>query len=472
MEKAEPGISYKWIAMSVVAVGTFMSTLDSGVVLIALPHLGHVFQAGPDTVVWVWLIYLLIGTGLMLTLGRAGDAFGRKRLYTFGLVIFSIGLGLCSLAQGLIQLVMFRLVQAVGAAMTVATGNAIITASFPSEERGRALGIMGAVVGVGLLSGPVLGGILLDLLGWRSIFYLRLPIGIIGVAMAWALLKEQASPKRKQKFDLLGAATLFAALTCLLLAMNRGQSLGWVSPWVVGLGVMGVLLLFLFLFVERRAVQPVLDLRLFWSRLFSAASSSHVFLYMAITAVGFLMPFYLIQGLGCSASKAGLLLATIPIIGLVVSPLSGRLSDRLGTLFLCASGLILVSAGLFLLSSLGANASIGDVVLYLLVLGVGMGLFVSPNTSAIMGSVPSERLGTASAMVGTLRQVGMSIGLAIAGTVFAASQLFHTNQLTSQGLPEDVVQRLSTVGGFNDAIFVALAIAVVGLVASVFRGRR
>lgn len=472
MKKPEPRISYKWIAMSVVAVGTFMSTLDSGAVRIALPQLGHVFQAGPNTVVWVWLIYLLIGTGLMLTLGWAGDAFGRKRLYTFGLVIFSLGLGLCSLAQSLIQLVMFRLVQAVGAAMTVATGNAIITASFPSQERGRALGIMGAVVGVGLLSGPALGGILLDLLGWRSVFYLRLPIGIIGVAMARALLKNQFSPKRGQKFDLLGAATLFLALTCLLLAMNRGQSLGWASPWVVSLGVMSVLLLLLFLFVERRLAQPVLDLRLFRRRLFSAASGSHVFLYMATTAVSFLMPFYLIQGQGLSASKAGLLLVTIPAISLVVSPLSGRLSDRLGTLFLCASGLTLVSAGLFLLSGLGANASIGNVVLCLLVLGVGIALFVPPNTSAIMGSVPSERLGTASAMVGTLRQVGMSVGLAIASSVFAASQFSHATQLASQGLPEDVVQRLSTVSGVHDAIFAALAIAVIGLVASVLRGRR
>ena len=290
----------------------------------------------------------------MLTLGRAGDAFGRKKLYTFGLVIFSMGLGLCSLAQSLIQLVMFRLVQAVGAAMTIATGNAIITASFPSKERGRALGIMGAVGGVGLLSGPALGGILLDLLGWRSIFYLRLPIGIIGVTMARALLKDQFSPKRGQKFDLLGAATLFLALTCLLLAVNRGQSLGWTSPWVAGLGIMSVLLLFLFLFVERGAAQPVLDLRLFRRRLFSAASGSHVLLYMATTAVSFLMPFYLIQGLGLSASKAGLLLITTPAVSLVASPLSGRLSDRLGTLFLCASGLALVSVGLFLLSGLGA----------------------------------------------------------------------------------------------------------------------
>jgi len=471
MEKTERGISYKWIVMSVVAVGTFMGTLDQGAVRIALPHLGQVFQVGPDTIVWVSLIYLLGGTGLMLTLGRVGDAFGRKRLYTSGLVIFSLGLSLCSLAKSLIQLVMFRLVQAVGSAMTVATGNAILTSSFPTEERGKALGIMEAVVGVGLLSGPALGGLLLDSLGWRSIFYLRLPIGIIAAIMAWTLLKEPSS-RPEQKFDLLGAATLFFALTCLLLSINRGQSWGWISPWVIGLGVMGLLLLLSFLIVEWKASQPVLDLSLYRSRLFSAASGSHVFMSMANATLGFLLPFYLIQGLGFSASKAGLLLVAAPAISLMVSPLSGRLSDKLGTFSLCASGLILVAVGIFLLGSLGANASVGAIVFYLAILGAGVWLFVSPNTSAILGSVPSDRLGTAAAMVGTLRQIGMSVGLAIAGSVFAARQLFHTTQLTSQGLLEDAVQKLSTVSGFHDASFVALAIALVGLVASLLRGRR
>ena len=472
MEKAERSISYTWIVMSVVAMGTLITTWDAGAIRIALPHLGHVFNTDPNTVIWVWLIYLLVGIGLMLTMGRAGDVFGRKRLYTFGLIIFGLGLGLCSLSQGLIQLVVFRFIQAVGAAMIIATGNAIITASFPPEKRGRALGIMGAIVAVGLLSGPALGGFLLDFLGWRSIFYLRLPFGIISVAMAWVLLKEQSIPRREGKFDLLGAVTLFFALACLLLALNRGQSLGWLSPWVVSLSVIGVLFIFFFLRVERRAAQPVLDLRLFSDRLFSTASASHVFLYISTTAVSFLMPFYLIEGLGLYAYKAGLVLVTIPAISLVLSPLSGRLSDKLGTLFLCTLGSVVVCVGFFLLSRLGSDASIGDIILYLAIVGTGMGLFVSPNTSAIMGSVAGERLGTASAMVGTLRQVGMSIGLAIAGSVFAASQSFHTAQLTSQALPEDVVQRLSTINGFHDTVLILLAIAIVGIITSVLRGRR
>ncbi|MFC2041225.1 MFS transporter [Chloroflexota bacterium] len=472
MGKGERSISYKWAAMSTIAVGQFISTLDMGAVRIALPHLGNIFQTTPDSVVWVWLINLLISTSLLLTLGRTGDAFGRKKLYTLGLVIFSLGLGLCSLAQGLVQLVMFRLIQGIGNAMIIATGNAILITSVPPEERGKALGIMGAVLGVGLLSGPALGGFLLDSLGWRSIFYARLPFGIIGTAMAWALLKERPSPKQEGKFDLPGAATLFFTLSCLLLAVNRIQSLGWDSPLVVSLSVVGTLSLFFFLVIEQRVKQPVLDLRLFRSRLFSAASATHTFLYMSTASVNFLMPFYLIQGLGFSASKSGLLLITIPAISAVLAPLTGRLSDRWGTLLLCTSGLILVSAGIVLLSTLGTDTSTVNVILFLSIVGVGMGLFTAPNTSAIMGSVPGERSGTASAMVGMMRQVGMSFGLAITGTIFTTSQLFSAAQLTSQGLPQDIIQKLSTVSGFHDAILMILAAAVTGLVISTLRGRR
>ena len=464
--------SYKWIAMSVVTMGVLMSTLDMGAVRIVLPHLERAFQTSPDTVVWVSLVWVFIGSGLMLTLGRVSDIFGRKRIFTLGLAIFSLGLGLTALAQSLVQLIIFRLIQAVGAAMTMANEYAITTASFPSKERGRALGIMGAVAALGLLGGPALGGLFLDFFGWRSIFYLRIPFGIISVAMAWTLLKEQPSPKLAKKFDLLGATTLFFALACLLLVMNRGQSLGWSSPWVLILAAIGALLLFFFLAVERRAVQPVLDLRLFRNRLFSIASISHVFLYMSTIAVTFLMPFYFIQGLGFNSTKAGLLLATIPATHLIVSPLSGRISDKLGTFSLCASGLALVSVGLFLLSWLGINASIGDIVLYLVILGIGIGLFATPNTSAIMGSVSKESLNSASAMVGTLRHIGMSVGLAIAGSVFAANQFSHATQLTSQGLLQDVVEGLSTISGVQDTILVALVIAMLGLLVSVLRGRR
>jgi len=444
MEEVSRGLPYKWIAIIIVSIGSFMTTLDASIIPISLPKLGEVFHVGPTTVLWVFLIYLLIGTGLMLTMGRAGDIIGRKRLYTAGFIIFTLGLGLCPLAQNITQLILFRLLESVGAAMIVAMGMAIVTASFPSRERGKALGILGAAVAVGLTSGPILGGFLIDALGWTSIFYTRLPIGVIGSAMAWAMLREQPSANPRGRFDLWGALTLFGFLACLLLAVNQGQTQGWTSFFVLGLGTAAIALLFLFLAVEKRTAEPVVDLGLFRDRLFATATWSHLLFYMATAAVTFLMPFYLIQDIAYSPARAGWLLITIPLLRVIIAPLSGRLYDRLGSFLLCFAGLSLTCLGLFLLSKLNNASTAGDVVLRLAITGLGMGLFVIPNISAIMGAVGRQRLGTASAMIPTVRQIGVSIGLAIAGTVFV-------------------------IAGFRDALLVALFIGALALLVSLWR---
>jgi len=444
MEEVRRGIPSKWTAMIIVSIGSFMTTLDASIIPISLPKLGEVFHTGPATVLWVFLIYLLVGTGLMLILGRAGDIIGRKHLYTAGFIIFTLGLGLCPLAQNITQLILFRLLESVGAAMLVATGIAIVIASFPSRERGKALGIVGAATGVGLTIGPVLGGLLIDALGWTSIFYTRVPIGVIGSVMAWTMLKEQPAASPRSRFDLWGALTLFGFLTCLLLAVNQGQTQGWTSLFVLGLGTAAIALLFLFLAVERRTAEPVVDLGLFRDRLFATATWSHLLFYMAIAAVTFLMPFYLIEDVAYSSTGAGLLLMTIPLLRVIIAPLSGRLYDRRGSFLLCFAGLILTCLGLFLLSKLNTTSTTSDVVLRLAITGLGIGLFVTPNTSAIMGAVGRQRLGTASAMIPTVRQIGMSIGLAIAGTVFV-------------------------IAGFRDALLVALLIGALALFVSLWR---
>jgi len=447
MEEVSRGIPYKWIALIIISIGSFITALDASIIPIALPKLGEVFHAGPATVLWVFLIYLLAGTGLMLTIGRAGDILGRKRVYTTGCILFTLGLGLCALAQNITQLILFRLIESIGAAMIVALGIAIITASFPPWERGKALGILSAVVGVGLMLGPVLGGFLIDTLGWPSIFYVRLPIAVIGLALAWIMLREQPSAKSSNRFDLWGSLTLFGFLSCLLLAVNQGDLRGWTSFFVLALGTAAVAFLFLFLAVERRTAEPVVDLGLFRQRLFAAATGSHLLFYMAIIIVAFLMPFYLIQSAGYSSSMAGVLLITTPLLAVIVAPLSGRLYDRLGSFVLCFAGLGLTGLGLFLLSGLNSASTTGDVVLRLAVMGLGMGLFVAPNTSAIMGVVAQQRLGTASAMIATVRQIGMAIGLAIAGAIFVAGD------------------------DFRNALWVALAICGLGLLVSLLRKR-
>ncbi len=471
MEKTK-GITYKWLALLTVSIGTFMATLDLSIVNISFPRLTNVFETEPSVVLWVTVGYLLVSVSLMLTLGRIGDVLGRKRVYVLGFALFTVGLILCSLSQSILQLILSRIVQAVGAAMIVALGTAIVTAAFPNEERGKALGILGGVVSAGLLSGPVLGGFLLDILDWQSIFYTRVPVGIIGLVMAWILLKERRDPNTGWKFDLGGAATLFGSLSCLLLFFNLGRGLGFVSVPALALAASTVILLALFIVVERRAAQPIVDLTLFRNRLFAGGNTSLGIMFVAMGANTFLMPYYLIDGLGHSAWETGLLLAIVPLTMLVIGPPSGWLSDKIGSRLLCTVGVTLICVALFLLSGLGAESSNADISLRLIVLGAGTGMFSSPNNSSIMGSVPRDKLSTGSAMIATVRQIGMSIGIAIGGTIFTSRQALYAAQLTQDNLNPQMLQRLSLVGGYQDTLLVAAIVCGIGIFTSLVRGKQ
>ena len=471
MKKVETRIPYKWKAMTVGALSFLVSTMDLGMMRVVLPRLSEVFGVGSNSIIWVQLIYLMVGTGMMLTAGKIADTFGRKKILSLGLVIASAGLVFCSLSQNFNQLLIARFVFSIGATMSVATTNAIVIAAFPAKERGKALGIMGAVIYMGLLTGPAIGGILLDTIGWRSIFFLRLPPSIFGLVITFLWLKEESLPERRGRFDFAGAGLLLLTIPSLLLVLNRGQSWGWTSPMVMILGIGGLLALCLFIVMERRVVQPVFELKLFSSRLFSAASGSHVLLYMSTAAIDFTMPFYLVHSLFLPSSEAGLLLVTVPATRMVVSLLSGRLSDRWGTRLLCGLGLSLIAVGMLLLRRLSIDTAVTEIIPVLVVVGLGMGLFIIPNTSAIMGAVSQERLGTAAAMVGLVRQLGMSIGLAIAGSLFASSSLSRATELTSLGLSEESVLSLSTVNGLQDTLLVALVFIVISFAISALRGR-
>jgi len=359
-----------------------------------------------------------------------------------------------------------------GSAMTVALSTAIVTAAFPNEERGKALGILGGVVSSGLLSGPVLGGLILDAFDWNAIFYIRVPVGIIGIIMALILLKEQKDAETGLKFDLGGAATLFGGLSCLLLFFNFGGRLGFTSPLAIILVVSAVALLALFIVFERKAPHPIVDLNLFRNRLFAAGNISLIFMFVAISANTFLMPFFLIDGLGHSASRTGLIFATISFTALVVGPVSGWLSDKVGSRILCTVGIALICSALFLLSRLSTESSEVDVIIRLVIQGIGSGMFSSPNNSSIMGSVPREKLSTGSAMIGTVRQIGMSCGIAIAGTIFTSREAFHAARLSLENLSKATIQRLSLVSGFQDTLLFAAIACSIGIFTSLARGKQ
>lgn len=458
------GGAYKWWVLATISVWTLMGTMDSSIVTISLPTLTKVFHTDTSTVLWVTLAAQLTVIGILVTVGRVGDMLGRKRVYTLGLGIYTCGLALCSLAQGIVPLILFRVLQGLGSAMSLALGNAILVGAFPSRERGKALGILEAVVGTGLMTGPALGGFILEFLGWRAIFYLRIPLGLLGCALALVVLKEQAPGEPQGRLDLRGAAALFVGLSTLILGINQGPARGWGSPLVLGLEATAAVCLAAFLLIEKRAPHPVVDLGLFRSRPFAVANAGMVLYATGTVSVSFLVPFYLIHALGVSPAKAGLTLITVPLVMLVLSPGTGWLSDRIGARPLMTAGLACQCLGLFLLSQLTLESSVTQVVLFLGVGGLGSGLFWTPTYAFIMGAAPLHQLGAVSALIPTLRNIGHATGLAVAGAVFAAQQAAHLPEAAS-GLPSAAV-----VAGFQGALLAMAGLALLALALSVLGG--
>ena len=470
--KETKGIPYKWLVLLTVSIGTYTSTLDTSIVNITLPRLTKVFEIEPSVVLWVPIAFLLVSTGLMLTMGKLGDIFGRKRVHVLGFALFIAGLIFCSLSQNIVQLILARAVQGIGAAMMMALGVAIITAVFPDRERGKALGIWGSVVSAGLLTGPVLGGLLIDLLDWRAVFYVRIPIGIIGLVMARIFLREQRESTTDFKFDIRGTVTLFGGLSCLLLFFNLGGRLGFLSPLVLILSCIALSLLVFFVVFEKKAAYPIINLSLFRNRLFASGNITMGIIFFATSANIFLMPFYLIDVLGHSASEAGLITAVISLTALFIAPLSGWLSDRIGPIPLCTAGITLVCLALFLLRDLGIESNDSQIILRLFILGLGLGMFGAPNSSSIMGSLPRDKLSTGSAMIATARQIGISSGIAIFGTMFTSRQFYYSSQLINDNIDPLSLEKLSLISSFQDTVFIAAIICTFGIFTSLARGKK
>ena len=462
--------AYKWWALATVCTATVMATMDTSIVTISFPALTRVFDTSISVVIWLALAYQLTVVGIMLTMGRIADILGTKKVYLAGALVFTLGLTLCALAQDVFQLIGFRVLQGIGGAMTTALGSAIIAASFPQSERGKALGLLEAAVGVGLMSGPAVGGLLLDTLGWRAIFYLRIPMGLASIFMALLALKEQPRIRPRESIDPWGSATLFLGLTSLILVINQGQGLGWTSPLVLILGVVSLTTLSLFFTIERRVERPIVDLGLFRNRTFAVTNFLLLLSSMAAVSIPFLLPFYLIEAVGVSASRSGLIIVILPMMLFLLSPLSGALSDRIGVRLLSTLGLGLQSLGLFLLGTLGVGSSMLCIGLFLGIVGLGGGLFSTPNVSALIGAAPRERLSSVSALMPTVRNIGHGVGLAVAGAVFAARRASYLRG-TPTGVAPGLVAASGVVAGHQDALLVMGSVMLGALVVSLFRGR-
>jgi EmrB/QacA subfamily drug resistance transporter len=461
----------RWRILAAVGVGTIMSPLDGSVVNIALPTITAFYHTTLGVSEWVSMAYLLVISSLLLTYGRLGDLYGHRSVYLAGFTIFTAGSLLCGLSPNIGALIAFRIVQALGAGMMMAAGPAIITDAFPPYERGKALGINGMIVGVGLALGPVLGGLLVRAFGWHAIFYINLPIGIVGTWWAMQTLPKPRGAARKsgaqgkRRFDVTGAVTLSVTLFCFLLALSRGESWGWLSPLEIILWIASIVVFVLFLRVEQQAIDPMVDLSLFRLRLFSAANASALLNFMAQFSVTFLIPFYLQQTLGMPPNEAGMTMLAMPAIMLFLAPLAGGLSDRFGSRILAPLGMIIIAVALVLLSNLNTASSSRDIFWRLALMGAGAGIFQAPNNSAIMGSVPRNRLGLASGMLATMRNIGMVLGIAISGAVFSTRYGYYLAGINRATMPEAYMLAV------RDAFRVGALLAVLGVFTSLVRGK-
>lgn len=465
---SRPSGGSKWMVLVAVMLGGIMGPIDASIVNVVLPSITNFFHADIAIAQWVPTVYLLTISSLLLLYGRLGDMLGYRRVYLVGLAAFTVTSVLCGLSQSIGMLIFFRALQGVGAGMTMAVSFAIITSAFPPEERGKALGINAIAIAAGLAIGPTLGGVIALHLGWRFVFFINVPIGI--AALVWVpRVVPHGLTRSRLRLDLSGATTAFVSLLCLVLYANRGQSWGWSSPSSLTLLSIAIISGLLFVYMERRASQPMLDLGLLANRTFSLANLSSLINFMAQYVTVFITPFYLMSILHFSVDKVGWVMTASPIAVLCVAPASGAISDRIGTRLLAVCGTAVGSVALFLMSSLDASASPFDVMWRLALFGFGTALFQSPNNSAVMGSAPRAYLGVASGTLATMRNVGMVLGIAVAGAVVYGFAPFATSQPPSSFTSAQSQEFLSAV---QSAYVAGAVLAATASLTSIAASRR
>jgi len=409
----------RWRILAVVLLGGMMGPIDSSIVNTNLPAIAGYFGAPVAAAGWIQVSYLLTIGSLLLAVGRLGEIHGFRRLYVMGLGTFAASSALCGLAPSLPALIAARTLQGAAASMFMAVSPAIITTTFPPHERGKALGFNGMTVGIGLALGPVLGGLIAENFGWRWLFYINLPVAALALAATLRALPDDR-PTVKIPLDLAGAILGFVSLLLVLLVANQAEQLGLGSPLLLaGIAAAGVAV-WAFIRVERLQIQPALDLALFRSKPFTLAILGSVLNFAVQFTIVFVMPFVLQRVVGLTPEGIGLVLTASPAVALFVAPFSGALSDAIGTRPLAAIGTSTILAGVLLLVAMPATPQPIDIAWRLALIGMGSSIFQSPNSSAAMGSVPRARLGQASAVLATVRNVGMSLGVAIASGAFAA----------------------------------------------------
>lgn len=457
--------SNKWIGLVAASAGLFLGTLDI-TVNVALPEITRSFDTDVETVQWIIIFYVGSTTGLQLSLGSAADIYGLKRFYILGLIVYTLAVLLISLAPTLGVVFGFRVLQAVGNGLILASAPALVTRAFPPKERGRALGLMSGLATLGMITGSLGGGVLVDSFGWRSIFIARVPLAAVAIALAFVALRERPSDGLRPPFDLRGGVALFSGLASLILFLTLGGRIGWASPVVIPLAALSAASLGAFAYIERLVPRPVLQLGLLKHRVLPFAVLSAYLMFMASFVNFFILPFYVSDTLGGNAKSLGFLLTLTAVVSAVSAPISGWLSDRISPAYLTTLALAIVAAVLYSFSLLGADSTFADVAFRMAAVGVGMGMFQASNANLVMGSVSADRLGTGAAIMALSRSMGTVTSVAVISAVFAALLSAHTGTLAGEGIVGEAGDAQAFVLTFRDTYQISALLAGVAVVVS------
>jgi EmrB/QacA subfamily drug resistance transporter len=458
--KGIDGSFNKNIALAVICLGLFLSSVVMSSTGLCLPPISREYGLDIHGASWVMLALLITSTSLLLVMGRAGDIYGHRRLYIAGHLILAVSSLISGVAPDFLILLAGRVLQGFGGAMIFTSSPSIISTTFPAKERGKALGMQSTSVYLGLMLGPPLGGELIHSFGWRSVFLVMVPLAAVIAVLGWRLLPTP-KPQRDGRMDFKGALALVTGLPFLLIALNQGQSWGWTAPRTYLLALSGISVVVYFLVIQARSDDPLLDLGLFRSRMFTGATLSAIANYTALTFSSFLLPFFLVESRGLNSAQAGLILSTQPLMMAVSASPSGWLSDRLGSRGLTFAGMMIMLLGFVGLTFHAATESTTIIAVWLAVLGLGTGIFISPNTNALLGSAPRDKQGIASGVMAFARNFGMLLGTTISALIFHISG----GDTGSAWQPKDLY-------AFKVAVGTAAAISLMGALTSLMRGKR
>ncbi len=495
-----------WAVLAVLCLGLFMILLDGTIVNIAIPHIQSYYDTTYSNIEWVMNAYILAFAVLLVPMGRFGDLWGRRKLFLAGMVLFTLGSLACGLAPNIYLLIAFRVLQGVGGAAMMPSTLSIIAAVFAPDKRGAAMGVWGGVSGLASGLGPVIGGIIIQYVtwptvdgSWRWIFLVNIPVGVVGVLLTLRLVPESKNPTAVESLDLPGVGLLSISLFALTFALIEGQNYGWASGAIIGLFVGAAVAFVVFYVWEHRVKQPLIDFSLFRSLNFSAGNATGLLLSAAMMGAFFTIPIFLQSVLGFSAIKAGLVMAPMSVVIIFAAPVAGMLSDRLGSKWIVAVGMFLLALGLAWMAGLipgvekiDPQTTSGSLLVPFLISGIGIGFAVAPVTSAVMATAPRDRVGNASGVLSTMRQVGSLLGIAVLGAVLqnrvtanitdgvqALTQIPDTLKQKiidaagagmqmgapqgTSGLPAAAQQMMATMfkGWFTDAIASSFVVAVV-----------